>query len=289
MKRESEFYLFGRSTYYASQVDQRFAYCLYVPEGAARRALTNGTRLPLAVIVHGTDRAVELYRETFIPFADAVGCVLLLPLFPAGIGAQGELHGYKYLSSHGVRYDEVLLGMVDELAEQVPVQSERFLLTGFSGGGHFTHRFLYAHPERLAAAAIGAPGIVTLLDQELPWPAGVKDARKTFGRPVDAEAVIRVPIQVAVGGDDTETWEIGARPEDPFYIPGVNDETANRQQRMVALRDSLLAAGAHVQHDVVPGVGHDAVLVFPVVRDFFAAVLDAGSAPMGGPERPGAP
>lgn len=289
MTRETEFYLFGRSTYYASHADQRFPYCLYVPEAAARRALEAGTRLPLAVIVHGTDRAVELYRETFIPFADATGCVLLLPLFPAGIGEKGELHGYKYLSSHGVRYDEVLLGMVDDVAEQVPVQSERFLLTGFSGGGHFAHRFLYAHPERLSAVAIGAPGIVTLLDETLPWPAGVGGVRDVLGHPVDAAAVARVAVQVAVGGDDVETWEIAARPEDPFFIAGVNDDRTDRQGRIVALRDSLRAAGASVRHDVVPGAAHDAVLVFPVVRDFFAAHLAAEAAPHGDPEPPGAP
>ncbi|MGY6497045.1 MAG: hypothetical protein ACXIUP_02340, partial [Microcella sp.] len=199
MTRESEFYLFGRSTYFASRADQRFPYCLYVPESATRRALETGERLPLAVIVHGTDRAVELYRETFIPFADASGCVLLLPLFPAGIGEPGELHGYKYLAWDGVHYDQVLLDMVDEVAEQVPVDAERFLLTGFSGGGHFTHRFLYAHPERVRAAAIGAPGIVTLLDAERSWPAGIADAEATIGRAIDPATVAGVPVQVAVG------------------------------------------------------------------------------------------
>lgn len=286
MTRENEFYLFGRSTYYASRIDQRFPYCLYVPEAAARAALAEGRRLPLAVIVHGTDRAVELYRETFIPFADAAGCVLLLPLFPAGIGEPGELHGYKYLVAGDVHYDRVLLDMVDEVAEQVPVDAEKFLLTGFSGGGHFTHRFLYAHPERVRAAAIGAPGIVTLLDAGLSWPAGIGGAEAVLGHAIDPTAVARVPIQLAIGGDDVETWEIGATPADPFYIAGVNDEGVTRQARAHALADSLRAAGASVQHDVVPGAAHDAVLVFPVVRDYFARLLGVES-PTTADARPG--
>lgn len=287
MRREDEFYLFGRSTYYASLADQRFSYCLYVPEAAARAAIAEGRRLPLAVIVHGTDRTVELYRDVFAPFADATGTILLLPLFPAGMVEPDDLHGYKYLAAHGIRYDLVLLAMIEEAAERVPIDGDRFLLTGFSGGGHFTHRFLYAHPERLAAAAIGAPGIVTLLDAGLPWPAGVGGAEDLLGRAVDAAAVARVPIQIAVGGDDTETWEIGATEADPFFIRGVNDVGIDRQTRARALGASLTSAGAIVRHDVVPGAAHDAVLVFPVVREFLAEVAsvpraglpDGGSAP----------
>jgi len=276
MSRESDFYLYGRSTYFASRADQRFPFCLYVPEAAARRARTTGERLPIAVIVHGTDRTVELYRDVFAPFADATGCVLLLPLFPAGIGRPGDLHAYKYLASGGVRYDEVLLAMVDEAAELVPIDAERFLLTGFSGGGHFTHRFLYAHPERVRAASIGAPGVVTLLDESRAWPAGVGGADVILGRPVDVDAVVRVPVQLAIGGDDVETWEIEVDPGEPFHIPRVNDRGVDRQRRMAALRASLEAAGATVSHDVVPGAAHDAVLVFPVVLDFFARALGSG-------------
>jgi len=282
VNREQQLYLLGRSTYFASRDDQRFPFCLYVPEAAARSALAEGRRLPLAVIVHGTDRAVELYRETFIPFADRTGCALLLPLFPAGIGEEGELHGYKYLVFHGVHYDQVLLAMVEQAAEMVPIDPQRFLLTGFSGGGHFTHRFLYAHPERLAAAAVGAPGIVTLLDAGRNWPAGVAGAERVIGRAVDPAAVAKVPIQLAVGGADTETWEIGAAPHEPFFIAGVNDVGVDRQSRMLALRDSLEAAGATVRHDVVPGASHDAVLVFPVVLDFFTEVVTASKAPAPG-------
>lgn len=283
MSRERDFYLYGRSTYYASRIDQRFPYCLYVPEEAVRLALNEGTTLPLAVIIHGTDRSVELYREAFVSFADQTGCALLLPLFSAGIGRAGELHGYKYLVADGIRYDEIVLSMVDEVAELVPIDSSRFLLTGFSGGGHFTHRFLYAHPERILAAAVGAPGVVTLLDDSMPWPAGIADAANVLGREVDPRQVALVPIQLAVGGADTETWEIDVEPDEPFYIPGVNDVGVDRQTRMIALRDSLLRAGATVQHDVVPGVAHVADLVFPVVRDFFARVLARRQSEQPGP------
>ena len=34
---------------------------------------------------------------------------------------------------------------------------QRFALFGYSGGGHFVHRFFMLHPQRLWALSIGAP------------------------------------------------------------------------------------------------------------------------------------
>src|SRR5690606_39266483 len=97
-------------------------------------------------------------------FARAHRVVVLAPLFPAGMTEPGELSSYKLIRHGGIDYDRVLLGMVAEVAARYRLAGERFYLHGFSGGGHFAHRFLYLHPERLAGVSIGAPGIVTLID-----------------------------------------------------------------------------------------------------------------------------
>ncbi|GAA1656781.1 hypothetical protein GCM10009744_57000 [Kribbella alba] len=95
----------------------------------------------------------------------------------------------------------MLLAIVDEVAERFPVESEQFYLHGFSGGGQFTHRLRYLHPDRLAAASIPAPGRITQLDDSLPWWLGTKGFEEKFGQPVDFEALRRVPIQLVVGPD----------------------------------------------------------------------------------------
>ena len=43
---------------------------------------------------------------------------------------------------------------------------------GFSGGAQFAHRFLYIHPGRLRAVSLGAPGLVTMLDETRAWWVG---------------------------------------------------------------------------------------------------------------------
>jgi len=77
---------------------------------------------------------------------------------PGRIGDPEDLHNFKFIQYQDIRFDQVLLDIVDEVGERFNLDTDRFCLHGFSGGGQFTHRFLYLHPDRLAAASIGAPG-----------------------------------------------------------------------------------------------------------------------------------
>ncbi|WP_425450506.1 hypothetical protein, partial [Virgifigura deserti] len=138
------YYDFGRTTVYACQLDQRFSYCAYVPEDYDEEG---SDRYPLAVIVHGTERGMQNYRDAFADFAEEHGVIVLAPLFPVGIVTPDDLSSYKLLRHEALHYDAVLLSMVAEVRERYRLAGERFLLYGFSGGGHFTHRFLYLHPD----------------------------------------------------------------------------------------------------------------------------------------------
>ena len=268
--KKLSFYHFGATTMFASRTDPRFSYCLYVPQSYDE---DSDTVYPLAVTVHGTDRTAQGYRDAFIDFAERNQCIILSPLFPCEITKTEELHNYKFLEYQGIRFDEILLDMVGEISELYRVESEKFLLTGFSGGGHFTHRVLFAHPERLLGAAIGAPGVVTLLDPSKTWPAGIAGMQEHLGLTANFDAIAKVPVQLVIGGDDIETWEIGVDQGQPAWIEGVNDHGVNRQQRMLALKASLEDAGVSVRHDIVPGVAHIALAVFDTVGEFFSDVL----------------
>ena len=79
-----------------------------------------------------------------------------------GVLGDDNPEGFKYMREGDIRYDRVLLAMVDEVAQKLETRFDRFMMFGFSGGGHFVHRFFYLHPGRLLAASIGSPGAVTL-------------------------------------------------------------------------------------------------------------------------------
>ena len=266
------YYGFGRTALYACQYDQRFSYCLYVPKSYDE---DGDTSYPLAVTVHGTNRPAQEYRDRFVDFGEREQCIVLAPLFPCGIIEPGELNNYKYIKFHDIRFDHVLLAMVDEVAATYRLRGDRFLLHGFSGGGHFAHRFYYLHPRRLLGVSIGAPGVVTLLDQDQDWWVGVRDLDREFGIALDLPAMREVAVHMVIGGDDTETWEITIEPHHDRWMPGAGDAGRTRLDRLASLRASFERHGIAVRHDVVPGFGHNGCELLGPVKAFFADTLAA--------------
>ena len=268
--RKLSYYDFGHTTVYASRFDQRFPYCAYVPQDYDE---DGDKTYPLAVIVHGTERGMLAYRDAFADFAEANGVIVLCPLFPANICFPGDLSSYKMLRAGDLHYDAVMLDMIEEMRERYRIAGDRVMMYGFSGGGHFTHRFLYLHPERLLAASIGAPGVVTLLDFDHDFWVGVRDFEAVFGKPVDLEAMRRVAVQMVIGADDLETWEITITPGDAWWKPGADLAGETRNDRIRSLKASLEKQGMAVRLDVEPGVAHDDRTLLKHVKDFFAGTL----------------
>ncbi len=271
IKHPVEFYASGATTVFASRYDQRFSFCLYVP--AAHDPA--GAALPLVVIQHGTGRRGPQYRDAFAAFAERHGCIVLAPLFPAGIDDPDDLHNFKFIRYGDIRFDEVLLEIVREVGERWGVHTGRFLLHGFSGGGQFAHRFAYLHPDRLAGLSIGAPGRITFIDRENPWWIGLKGFAEVFGHEPRIRELAEVPVQMVVGSADVETWEINNK-GDANWMDGADAAGRTRIERLAALRENFTAHGIDVRFDVVEGVAHEPMKVIPAVQEFFAELLTEG-------------
>lgn len=239
----------GFTTFYAARGEPRVHYCLFVPE---RIRPESG----LIVIVHGTDRIAQWCRDAFASLGTETGAIVVAPLFPAGLTEAYELESYKLLTP-AFRSDLVLLDIVEEVAERYGTSGDRFVLHGFSGGGHFAHRFFYLHPDRLRAVSIGAPGLVTILGDPRPWWVGVGDMEHRFRITPSLEAMRNVATQMVVGSLDTERWEIVLEPDDELWIDGCNDAGSTRIERLETLKRSFVSAGVEVRFDVVPDVAHD--------------------------------
>ncbi len=267
--RARAIYDYGPTAIYASSADPRFHMLLYVPP-----AVAEGHNVDLLVAVHGTGRTSAFeFRDGFAEFGLYNDCAVLCPIFPINVRGDGARSGYKYMVEGDIRYDEILISMVDEMAANYAQDWSRFAIFGFSGGGHFAHRFAILHPEKLWAASIGAPGSVTLLDPGRDWWVGVRDLAARFGRPFDAAALAQVPVHMVVGGADLETWEITHKPGSAYYMEGANDAGATRPERLRALKASFERAGVTVTLDELPGISHDRLKTLDHVKAFLSATL----------------
>jgi len=242
---------------------------LYVPPTAA-----DGRKLDLLVAVHGTGRTSAIdFRDGFAEFGLYNDCAILCPIFPVGVLGDGARSGYKFLQEADIRYDQVVIAMVEEMGQKYGQDWSKFAMFGFSGGGHFTHRFAILHPEKLWAASIGAPGSVTLLDTTRDWWVGIGDLEERFGKAFQQEELAKIPVHMVVGDADLETWEITHKPGGRYYMEGANDAGENRPARLEALANSFRSVGVSVTLDRVAGVSHDRIKVLGHVKSFLTKTL----------------
>ena len=257
----------GFTPWVTSRYHQSFCWSLYVPKSVSEDAPA-----PLLVLVHDVLRN-DYFRPGYRDYAERTGTVLLTPLFPLGAAEPGDLHGFKELHAHGLRYDLLLLDMIDEAGSMWNLQTDRFAIHGYSAGGQCVHRFLMVHPDRLSAASIGAPGSITLPDDSRPWPAGTQDFEARFGKPLDAAALAKVPVHLVIGADDTDVNNITRKPGDAAYAPGVNDETTNRPTKLRKFDEALRGLGCTTHHEMVEDVGHNGKAMIPSVTAWLDETL----------------
>ena len=144
------------------------------------------------------------------------------------------------------RYDLILLDMIEDMAKRYPgVHTDQFFMFGHSGGGQFVNRFLFAHPDRLKACSIGAPGRPTFLNPDEDYFWGIRDFKDYFGYDVDLEAVKKVPVLISVGELDNKF--IGDSPYGD-----------NRVARMKSLQKNFQEHGVHTELTILPGFAHEA-------------------------------
>ena len=286
------------------QADPRVLYAAFVPDEHYPQSPSDPTRLPLLVAVHGTGRHNNRYLDTWREFGINNRCCIVAPLFPCLVTSATDIDGYHYLGRQpassssvyekimeskvevpkiyakvdgpDVRYDLLLLAILDEVAIRWPaIDTSKILMTGFSGGGQFVHRFMYLHPDRLLAVNVGAPGSVTHLNIERPWPAGIQDVEDVFGQCVDVEAIGRLPIMVSVGGEDKIENVSKARRLIKGDSFGSEEEVnKTRVQKATELVEQWRRLSLNVEFEVVPGAKHEMGKVNVVVEPFMKRQVD---------------
>lgn len=173
--------------------DRSIRYLHYVPAGVPRSDL-------VLVAVHGISRNAMEHAQAFQSLADRLGCHLIAPQFDRSTFRDFQLLG---LSERGRRADHALQSMLADLRRFGLDADARLVLSGYSGGAQFAHRYAMAHPRRIAALLVAAAGWYTLPDESLPYPRGC-GVGVHAGIAFDPLALLRTPVLVLVGDRDDE-------------------------------------------------------------------------------------
>jgi poly(3-hydroxybutyrate) depolymerase len=257
-------FLTGNTTWFAVQADPRFSYGLHIPDGFAP-----GAAHPLVVVVHGTARRAQQLRDAWTPFSEQHQAVIVTPLFPAGINGPDDLDSYKFIEDHGIRFDQILFRLLDEVAARWSLDVSRFYLAGHSGGGQYTNRMLLLHPGRLAGAVVSAPGRITLIDPDQPWPRGTANTRARFGLDIDETAIAAVPILLTAGEHDKGTEALHGQ-----HDASQTGYGATRVARLGTLAENLRAHSASIKLELAPGARHHGDPTLAIAHRFLGNLLE---------------
>jgi len=270
-----------------------WAYYLYVPSSIADRA--NG-KTYLLVEPNNTgfssddqsihDESARQLIEWRLSIAENLKVPLLVPTFP-------RPRKYWQIYTHALdrdtilteidelkRIDLQLIAMIDNAIETLSLEGinveDKVLMMGFSASGMFVDRFTFLHPERVRAAAIGAPGgwpIAPLEEWDgvkLRYPIGVEDMKELVGKEFNIEAVKSIPLYFYMGDKDTNDsvpYRDGYDEEDEQLIFQYFGDTPIK--RWPIMENMYESVGCDSQFVLYPGVGHNPDEMSDDVKTFF--------------------
>ena len=154
-----------------------YPYYLYIPselrEAKAQKqthtivVIPNNTgKLDDAFEVHEADVKKRIKQNGAI--AGLLKTAVLMPVFPRP-AADWKIYTHALdrdalmtTKKEYARFDLQLIAMIDDARARLKTDKLKFdkrvLITGFSASGMFANRFVFLHPDRVKAAAIGSPG-----------------------------------------------------------------------------------------------------------------------------------
>jgi pimeloyl-ACP methyl ester carboxylesterase len=236
----------GRILHRALRNDPTTEYYCFAPASSKE-----GSRV--LTVIHGISRRALDYAQVFAPYCEDHGVVLLVPHFAEHhrdfqrLGRQGR----------GPRADEILHHCLNEVGSLTGANVAEFYLFGYSAGAQFGHRYVMAHPHRVAGAVIAASGWYTFPDPDQGYPYGIRPTRKLRGLRFAPEDFLRVPIEVLVGSKDIDATNLRTTTR------VMNQQGANRVERaqrwVEAMRKAAEARGLPplTTYTEAPNVGHD--------------------------------
>jgi poly(3-hydroxybutyrate) depolymerase len=210
--------------------------------------------LPVMVSVHGIQRRADLQASLFAPLIEAIGGILVAPLF-----SRPRYDDYQRLGRHGRgdRSDLTLKAILSEQAMLTGVSARSIVLFGYSGGGQFVHRFAMAHPRQVSRMAIAASGWYTFPDRRRSYPEGIGTCGDLPDLFLDPARFLQIPTLVLVGEFDTT--------RDPNLNRRGKLDVRQGMNRLERGRNWIEAMGTaaarynydtHFSFKVVPGCGH---------------------------------
>ena len=202
------------------------SYLLFIPKGTPKNKLTY-----LLVEPNNTGKvsdSMEVHKKSAIELASIssvgnnISTYLKLPLLVPIFSRPDSIPlVYTHALDRDVifevgnnleRLDLQLLAMTknaqDVLKELDVLVHDKFFMNGFSASATFTNRFLFIHPEKVKAAAMGGFNGELMLplkqykNNEFNYPLGINDFKTIFNKECNLVELKQIPQYIYMGKED---------------------------------------------------------------------------------------
>src|SRR5688500_13255324 len=236
----------GRILHRALRNDPTTEYYCYAPASSREGS-------HVLTVIHGISGRALDYAQLFAPYCEDHGVVLLVPHF-------AEHHrDFQRLGrpGRGPRADEILHQCLSEVGTLTGANVGEIYLFGYSAGAQFAHRYVMAHPHRVARAVLAASGWYPCPAPEQRFPYGIRPTRKLRGVRFTPEEFLKVPMEVLVGSKDVDAMNLRSTTR------VMTQQGANRVERarrwVEAMQEAAKGCGLPplTNYTEVPGISHD--------------------------------
>jgi pimeloyl-ACP methyl ester carboxylesterase len=205
------------------------------------------------VAVHGISRNAAEIALRFANDPAFAETTIIAPLFDrASFGQYQQLQPRKAGQTPA---DAALIALLDDIAAEHGIATDRFALFGFSGGAQMAHRFTMFHPGRVTRLCVVSAGWYSMPHTDMAYPYGIGDGA---GGAIVGAGFLDVPTTVVVGNRDTRV-DASVRQEEIINLR----QGRNRLRRARCYTRALSAYARDHGKDsapvllTLPGMSHD--------------------------------
>lgn len=165
------------------------------------------------------------------------------------------------------RLDLQLIAMIEDarivLTQMKILTYEQIFLNGFSASATFTNRFLFIHPKKVKAAAMGGLNGELMLplknwkSQDFDYPLGLHDFEEIFGNACDLVSLRKIPQYIYMGKEDQNDAVQYYDAYNAIERKLINTSLGSQvQERWVNGQAIYLQENLNVEFHTFEGVGH---------------------------------
>lgn len=219
---------------------------------------------PVVIVMHGTLRNAEEYRDNWIDLAEANGLRVYVPEFDAKRFPGPEGYNYGGLGEAGPGAFDAIEPLFEYIrdnrgnadAEAGLAAGQGYVLFGHSAGAQFVHRFIcFADTPNLRLAIAANAGWYTMPEGEYGWPYSLEGAPTA---PCEVADWFAKPLLVMLGDQDNDPEYYNLRKTEEAAAQGPH-RLARGLNFLRMARDISETRGIPIvwRFEIVEGVGHD--------------------------------